>query len=575
MTTNNLSSLIPSQLPEFIREEYPTFVKFLETYYEYLELEKNPQDILQNLRQYTDIDETLDEFVSVFQKQYLNSLPDNIVADKRLLAKHIQDLYKIKGTEKSYQLLFRVLFNEDVELYYPKINILKTSDGKWVQDRSLQVKPVTGNALGLVGSAITARNDTGTISTLVTDVKAISSGLFEVFISNNYRGTFKVGDKIVSGNFVGTVMPTVTSYSIFRPGSGFKLGQIFPISNGGGKGSYAKVIRISPTGGVTGLSLMTFGTGYVSDFYSSLNNTDTTSTPGTPYDQFTHGFIESGFITKADYFSDDYATPDFAAQVIAQFGGNTFIPDSSTFTDDHSCVIYMRLGAVANYPGFYKTTDGFLSDINAIQDSNYYQDYSYVIKSRRKLNEYKNFVKNILHPAGMKMFGEYQIVNELELGDFLEYDKVVLKLLEMKDYASVNDALAILFGAQYADTANAGDAIAIALAKLATDIATTADAIAVDFTKVPLDDPTYQADSTAIYFGKVVADTVTTGEAVLFGQGTGAVDNVSNIDATTLNIGMTITPDISTVSDSGDVSVADYYVDYAPPDYAATSIRSF
>ena len=31
------SLLVPSQLPEFVRDEYPTFVTFLEAYYEFLE----------------------------------------------------------------------------------------------------------------------------------------------------------------------------------------------------------------------------------------------------------------------------------------------------------------------------------------------------------------------------------------------------------------------------------------------------------------------------------------------------------------------------------------------------------
>ena len=38
MSTNNkISTVVSNQLPEFVRADHPTFVAFLEAYYEYLE----------------------------------------------------------------------------------------------------------------------------------------------------------------------------------------------------------------------------------------------------------------------------------------------------------------------------------------------------------------------------------------------------------------------------------------------------------------------------------------------------------------------------------------------------------
>ena len=36
---NNLSTLVPYQLPEFIREDHPGIVAFIEAYYEWLDAE--------------------------------------------------------------------------------------------------------------------------------------------------------------------------------------------------------------------------------------------------------------------------------------------------------------------------------------------------------------------------------------------------------------------------------------------------------------------------------------------------------------------------------------------------------
>ena len=53
-----LSSLVASQLPEFVREDHQTFVAFLEAYYEYLEnIEGN------DLKSLGDIDTTLESFI--------------------------------------------------------------------------------------------------------------------------------------------------------------------------------------------------------------------------------------------------------------------------------------------------------------------------------------------------------------------------------------------------------------------------------------------------------------------------------------------------------------------------------
>lgn len=56
--------------------------------------------------------------------------------DERLLIKNIRDIYAQKGTEASIRLLFKLLFNEDIEIDYPGKRILRASDGKWDADKT-------------------------------------------------------------------------------------------------------------------------------------------------------------------------------------------------------------------------------------------------------------------------------------------------------------------------------------------------------------------------------------------------------------------------------------------------------
>jgi hypothetical protein len=89
-------------------------------------------------------------------------------------------------------------------------------------------------------------------------------------------------------------------------------------------------------------------------------------------------------------------------------------------TDTNPAIIKVTLGPLARYPGYYVTNDSFLNDAIYIQDSRYYQAYSYVIKIDEKLEAYKTAVKNLIHPAGMAIFGEYDIRNDFDVSLELE-----------------------------------------------------------------------------------------------------------------------------------------------------------
>ena len=60
--------------------------------------------------------------------------------------------------------------------------------------------------------------------------------------------------------------------------------------------------------------------------------------------------------------------------------------------------------------GYYDTSKGHLSSYNdRVADSYFYQDYSYVVKSKTPINIWRKLVKQTVHPAGFKMFGEVSI----------------------------------------------------------------------------------------------------------------------------------------------------------------------
>ena len=59
-------------------------------------------------------------------------------------------------------------------------------------------------------------------------------------------------------------------------------------------------------------------------------------------------------------------------------------------------------------PGYWEGTKGFLSSDKYLQDNFYYQEFSYVIKSKQFINRYRDVVKNLIHPSGTALFGSFE-----------------------------------------------------------------------------------------------------------------------------------------------------------------------
>jgi hypothetical protein len=57
--------------------------------------------------------------------------------------------------------------------------------------------------------------------------------------------------------------------------------------------------------------------------------------------------------------------------------------------------------------GYYRNKGGFLSDNKYLHDGEYYQEYSYEVRSSVTLDKYSDMLKQIIHVAGTKFFGGY------------------------------------------------------------------------------------------------------------------------------------------------------------------------
>lgn len=147
-TEKTISSLIQSQLPEFVRANHPQFQRFIESYYEWLE-QNNTTGVsntagntvyqASQIADYRDIDSTPDEFVRYFKQELLPYFPENTSLDIKKILKSAREFYSQKGSEESIKWLFKAIFDEEIQVNYPKEQILKTSDGKWKLPRAFRI----------------------------------------------------------------------------------------------------------------------------------------------------------------------------------------------------------------------------------------------------------------------------------------------------------------------------------------------------------------------------------------------------------------------------------------------------
>lgn len=441
------SAVVARHLPEHIREDYPTFVAFVEAYYEFLQAQGVDFSTIR------DIDRTLESFVAEFKKELSYNLP-NIAQNERFLLQRIKDQYLAKGSEGSYKLLFRLLFGKDVEVFYPGQQMLRVSDGRWNQEISVFAKVDFGDPDNIIGKLVDIQTG-GRILRVLVDRKQDLIGevdrivlidpteqIYEFFLDKRFFGNINPSDKIrYLDEFQATILPATRQVTITQPGKNFRIGQVFELRSGTGTGALMKVTALTAGGGIKYAELIKFGIGYTANFAISLlaQNTVTSrgvgvsssstltqnidpedpeafiyeSNLGTP----TIGFDEQGYINLGDYITHEYVDGTYAGSLIREFSLNS---RNAQVASDDPAIISVTLGALVRYPGYFATNNGFLDDSIFIQDSRYYQAFSYVLKIDERLESYKSAVKTMLHPAGMAVFGEFNVTINHDLSLTLE-----------------------------------------------------------------------------------------------------------------------------------------------------------
>jgi hypothetical protein len=303
-----ISPLVKEQFPDFYQEDGPLFILFAEEYYKWLETYNEVIDgenvagksvyQTRNLLNYRDIDRTVDEFIVYFKEKYLKGVDINVLTNKRLLVKSALDLFRSKGTERSIDLLFKLVFGTKVEVFTPGDHVLKLSDGKWLVPVYLELTR-TEKTKSFVGKLVTGSQSgaTAVVEYLIT--RNIKGNLIDIIYISNLTGNFEKDDIInTEGSVVDCpkVIGSLTSIDITLSGQNFTVGEIVNLTSARGVEGKAKVLAVSDETGLVSFELIDGGWGY-----STTANTIVSSKVLTLASDFT----VNGSVSTFDYVSEN------------------------------------------------------------------------------------------------------------------------------------------------------------------------------------------------------------------------------------------------------------------------------
>jgi len=265
ISKGKIAPLVEQQFPAVYREEGQFLVSFVKTYYEWLESTGNALYHSRKIPEYFDIDLTPEEFLPSYKEKFLPGFALLNETDKRTLVKHSLDIYRSKGSVRAIKLLFKLVYGEEAEVYWPGDDVFKPSSAIYQVPKYLEVT-VTSKAETLVGKQITGSQSGASAIVESVSRRKLGSVVFDMIQLSSVRGLFEYGEVITNdGTFEDAprIIGSVTNLIIKSKGREYNVGEVLDvISSESGHGGKARVTSIQNQSGQVSYDLVDGGYGY-------------------------------------------------------------------------------------------------------------------------------------------------------------------------------------------------------------------------------------------------------------------------------------------------------------------------
>ncbi len=433
MTTSRdfITPVQRGRLPAFVRSDYPAFEKYIIDYFTWLEQDGNALQILEEWYANTDPDNMVEPYVSAILRDLGWTWEGSLAIPKNLLLKNLRDFYLSRGTKKSFEFLFRALFDEPIAIKYPRERMLVLDQADYASES--RVYTTANNRLGTTAAAILAGLNgrkhvqmTGIVSGTVATIESIQILLsgdrayFQITILEPLTDFVVKEDVRIESEsgFIIERLHNVMTVAITDPGNGFALNEELAVSGAGlngvirvsnlkgckadsvaitapgesyvvgdkilaekiegdyGFGFYAKVSGVGANGEITKINISDFGRGYrvVPPLYIK-----------SPTGSGAKLQIVSGSIGAVNRIAILQPYVDFDPTTVAVELGN------AAFEVGETTIFRSRA---------YKDRRGVLGENSILIDSDQYQQFSYDLVTALSSGVHRQIVDELLHPVG-------------------------------------------------------------------------------------------------------------------------------------------------------------------------------
>lgn len=365
----------------------------------------------------------IDEFSKLLDTDHIFGTDTNNIAQ---ILRHIKELYRSKGTEDALKYLLKINQGVEAEVKYPFEQVLKPSDGKWTQFYAVTLKTHPD----FYGKEPKVINEARFMAYPNKAYMDVGVDHVETFRQDEYLRFYMTEDpypydgqmvEVIENNsvvYVGYVVNGYTSVRVIKGGKKWQVGQIFSIGGKDGWGvyelSYDDRKRPWHTRSKTNPYKDPF------DDYGESGEETYLQHEEKPTICRVTVVDENGAILHAEIIQlGEYVAENKNKEYVVS---SLFFETGEEWEDEYKATITFDFGARHKEVGYWEDASGFLSyqDIR-LQDSYYYQQFSYDIVSTANPDTYQNLAM-MVHPVGTKMFTTYILNTDLSLDETFDID---------------------------------------------------------------------------------------------------------------------------------------------------------
>lgn len=437
---NPIAPLLADRIPLFIKEDYPKFHTLIKSFYDWLETDNNFLHVTTGFLESQEANSEIDGYIDTILSDMGWNYSGELAVNKKFIVNTLRDFYLSKGSSNSFVYLFRALFGEEVFISYPRDRVFSASSAAYSKDLWIMV---SSNSFGTE-----AYNEivsgTSTLWVTVTGIKSKTSlnankinpividGVQYIGVMVNDIGLgFSPFETVRISSGSASILETIyncVTLVIESAGKAYSPGDSIEITNASINGK--AIVKTVHRGSISRINMINGGTGYaIGD--QILADTST----GHSFYALVSSVDENGVIKKIDIHSTGYEYSKIplvyilsesgsgaelvlesdtiggikTIEVIDQFWGigSPSIATVKSANGSGAIILVNDTKCISNDTATFKNTKGF-TEINCVlHDSNYFQTYSYELRSRVSRSRYKSIIDEYTHPSGTICYSVY------------------------------------------------------------------------------------------------------------------------------------------------------------------------